>query len=190
MSNMIGKKSGVDWSKAPESAQYYCIKTKNWYKYYDNDWYYALGLDSSERAWGISSNLRYKNLNEGLRSSENNLISKEGDLKVSKTVSSIEDLEIGMFLKIRSYTYVIIAHYGTNFTVAIVDRSNTEYPMQTLDIFESWSYTYNGEYTPIVKEPVETEAQKKAKELQKVLDDAQKSITEAQIKLNDLKGEL
>ena len=40
--------------------------------------------------------------------------------------------------------------------------------------FHSWSYTYNGEYTPIVKE---TEAERKIKELEETIELSSEAVT-------------
>ena len=42
----------------------------------------------------------------------------------------------------------------------------------------SWSYTYDGEYIPIIKEPVPTPAQLKIKELKETIANASKQLQE------------
>jgi uncharacterized protein RhaS with RHS repeats len=92
-----------------------------------------------------------------------------------KIVSSIKDLEVGMFLESISNTYVVTSIQDGTFTVVVLVNCNYHYDKQRLESFKSWSYTYNGEYTPIVKEDPKD---LKIRELENTIAEATKQIQE------------
>lgn len=161
MSNTIGK-SGLGWASAPEGATHYKegIFYYNWrgkWKYWDIVWYTSVcPSEYFEDA-----------------------ISKEEDLAAPiKTVSSVEDLEVGMFIRDRQGNIRVIV---SDTPLAFCSTSNAiPYCSEVTDTFSNncmagWSYTYNGEYAPIVKE---SEADIKIKELEETIKLAQKQLEE------------
>lgn len=169
MSKMIGKISGADWSEAPEGATHY--KHSVFYRQHQGVWEYLY------KTWWIKSS-NNSNTNSWFK----NAVSKDEDLQmntkeVSKQVSSIEDLELGMFLRVDhgSSPYVICELTPNNISVVIVGSYPHTYNNTNFSNYSSWSYTYNGEYTPIVKE---TEADIKIKELEATIELAQKQLQE------------
>ena len=150
MSNMIGKISGMDWSKAPEGAKFvdmeYRIYVKGEFGYWWSDGRY---VDNLNLEWGTD---RY--------------ISKEEDLGLNtKVVKSFDDVEVGMFFKsvtdkVRLVTYKERSSFGT---ILMLEDMTYEWaaPNGVLSgEFHSWSYIYNGEYQLVQREPEETETQK------------------------------
>lgn len=171
MSKMIGRISGRDWSEAPEGATH-CRLTPDycgpiWYRSYEG---LPLSLYPS---WSTG---KYE------------FISKEEDLgmgekEVTKQVRSVDDLEVGMFIRWNSYPN---HHYVVSKPKQIISFNTGEVYNYGKDscwtdnnfYTSSWSYTYNGEYTPIVKDTVETEAGRKIKELEETIELAQKQLRE------------
>jgi hypothetical protein len=162
MNNMIGK-SGKDWGRAPEGATHVYVEL--FYRFRDDSWEY---FSDDRSSWVKSQNADTWN-NE-------KLISKEEDLEMNKKiVSSIKDLEVGMFLESISNTYVVTSIQDGTFTVVVLVNGNYHYDKQRLESFKSWSYTYNGEYTPIVKEDPKD---LKIRELENTIAEATKQIQE------------
>lgn len=170
MKSLIGK-SGVDWSKAPEGTTHY--KHSLFYRQHAGVW------ECHNDYWLKSSNID---------SWFKDAVSKEEDLEmnkkeVSKQVSCIEDLEVGMFIKgTNNIIRVIIAVVGNKiktctFTMSavILDTCRVNDYWDWREVVDAWSYTYSGEYTPIVKE---TEADIKIKELEATIGLAQKQLQE------------
>ena len=161
MSNMIGK-SGVDWSECVDASYY---KSGLFYKVIGGDWHYWGG----SVVWMPSSNCN---------SWFNDALSKEEDLQMNvktKVVKGIEDLEVGMFLYNNINKYCVLGVTGGKVDSIILTGSIHNTYNSSFDCFDLWSYTYNGEYTPIVKE---TEAEKKIKELEATIALAQKQLEE------------
>jgi hypothetical protein len=172
--NMIGK-SGTDWSKAPKGATHKRnTLSGNFYKLSNNSLEY----------WDDG----YTNIhNHAWRNSQHNvdylstMVSKEEDLKMDKAkeVRSIADLEVGMFLESvhSSGIRVVTGTQADTFeTYYFHWRSNTSWcEAELLSGFKSWSYTYKGEYTPIIKE---SEKDKKLKELEETIAAAKRQIKE------------
>lgn len=170
--SMIGKISGIDWSTAPLGTTHAFRKVTSicqWYKFLNNKYHYYnwVGL------WRESYNY-YSWCVE-------NLISKEEDLGMNiKQVKSIADLEVGMFLKKANTEYIrlIIGVNVESFETVLINDSGTEWQWEELKDFISWSYTYNGDYTPIVKEVLPTPEQLKIKELEETIANASKQLQE------------
>ncbi len=179
MSKMIGK-SGVDWSKAPEGATYVRSDTEAYYKINrDGDIFmvnhHGAVLSSFRSVEHLTS---YCNCE---------LISKEEDLEMTKEVKqvrSVEDLEVGMFVWSGSYKYVVLEVNSNRFDVANVGSSGEVFRNQSFNWVESWSYTYNGEYTQVIKE---TEAERKIKELEETVKSATQTLELAQKQLQEYK---
>lgn len=181
MSNMIGKISKKDWSLAPADATH-ITKIGNFYKCEGEMWYvYDIGGEH----WGKSAN-NYLWLKD-------NLILKEEDLEMTKVVGGIEDFEIGMFLKDASGNIVVVSRscgsIADKLFYTCVDMGETGVARnaaggQYYDRFTHWSYTYDGEYTPIVKE---TEAERKIKELEETVKSATQTLELAQKQLQEYK---
>lgn len=181
--NTIGKISGKDWSKAHEEATHVAPSRfgmyDSWtcfYKQEDGIWYF----DTNDRGnWDISVNANHPGFKP---------ISKEEDLGMNKQVKSIEDLSVGMFVKGKSggiYLITSIREKGKSFNLYEFDSRDLGV-LSYFECYTHWSYTYNGEYTPIVKE---TEQELKLKELESEA----KKLLEAAEKVNqqikELKGE-
>lgn len=161
MSKIIGK-SGVDWSKAPDGATHY--KHNLFYRQHLSVW------ECHNDYWLKSSHVD---------SWFKDAVSKEEDLGMNskKEDKTVADLDIGIFVKWPSSSccYVFIDkdtllsfETGNKFhkSVGFTDESLAK---------AYWSYTYNGEYTPIVKE---SEADIKIKELEETIALAQKQLQE------------
>lgn len=182
--NMIGKISKRNWSNAPDGATHtFRHKYENgfnqdgYYKVKDVNTYYWRAIDCE---WGITTHSQLE--------ISKYCVSKEEDLgmdkKETKVVRGVEDLEIGLFLKDDSDNIVVVTRNcgkvsgkpfytccNTGNTLIAQNGAGKEY----YDKFTSWSYTYDGEYTPIVKE---TEAERKIKELEATIELAQKQLQE------------
>lgn len=166
MNKMIGKISNKDWSLAKDDATH-VTKFGVFYKYEANKCYV---YGTSGEYWSESEN--------GSRWLEDNLISKEEDLEMGKKEDkTVKDLGVGVFVRwhYSADPYVFLDKdtllsfsTGDKFLrdVGFTDKSLTE---------ASWSYTFDGEYTPIVKE---TEADIKIKELEATIALAQKQLQE------------
>jgi len=175
MTNMIGK-SGVDWSKAPEGATH---RNKNHPNTNLREWYKEDGSEFGQVWWEREERWMVMN------SSRCECISKEEDLpvvkQVAKQVKAIEDLEVGMFLKGDGDAIIRLIIRADRQSFRTYGMSTgSEATRSTLDDFTHWSYTYAGEYTPIIKET--------AKE--KAIKAAQEEITQAQINLDNAKRKL
>ena len=161
MNKMIGVKSGVDWSKAPEGTTHY--KHNLFYRQHAGVW------ECHNDYWLKSSNVD---------SWFNDAVSKEEDLGMDKKeVKSVSDLTVGMFVRtpyVRD-PYLICDIHGDQVDTILIDHDMFTYRNSPVTAFESWSYTYSGEYTPIVKE---TEAEIKIKELEATIALAQKQLQE------------
>lgn len=168
-------KNNIDWSKAPSDATHY--KKQFFYKLKDGVWMYYEG---EGLGWNESSNnaVWFKSV-----------VSKEEDLemtKETKVVRGVDDLEVGMFVKETNGTIrTIIAVVGSKIKTCtfmmsgvILDSCRVNDYYDWKEVVNSWSYTYNGEYAPIVKEVVETEAERKIKELEATIELAQKQLQE------------
>lgn len=184
MNKMIGKISGADWSKAPEGATHYKSKPLNseacWYKISSDK---ATYWNNPYKEWDYSF--------DWAKQDKYTFVSKEEDLEmgkkeVSKQVSCIEDLEVGMFFKTDSHHHILITSKGTMSVHGWCVKSgmSSTYTTEGFSYIQSWSYTYTGEYTPIVKE---TEAEIKIKELEDTISSANKSIELAQKQLQEYK---
>jgi hypothetical protein len=183
MNKMVGKISNKDWDKAPEGATHTFR-----HKYEDahpQDGYYKL-KDGKIYYWRTVGDWWDATTHSHLELAVY-CISKEEDLRMNvktKVVKGVEDLELGLFLKDDSGNIVVVTRNcgkvsGKSFytccntgngNVAQNGAGETFY-----NNFISWSYTYSGEYTPIVKE---TEAEKKIKELEATIALAQKQLEE------------
>lgn len=160
-------KNNIDWSKAPSDATHY--KGQFFYKLKDGVWMYYEG---EGLGWNESSNnaVWFKSV-----------VSKEEDLEMNKEVvkqvSCIEDLEVGMFFKSKNFgrNIIIKKKHGKVEGRDLDTNLDSEYSAWGFHDIESWSYTYSGEYTPIVKE---TEAERKIKELESTIELAQKQLQE------------
>lgn len=113
---------------------------------------------------------------------------------MKKEVKSIEDLEIGMFIKDSNSIRVILkisddtiktAIYSDcvldNYIVNVFSKNDFE------RIIMSWSYTFKGVYTPVIKKPVPTAEQLKIKELEKSIENAHRQIAFASKQMEELK---
>lgn len=160
----------MDWSQAPEGATHY--KDRLFYRQYLGVWEYH-----NDYAWFKSSNTDgwFKDA-----------VSKEEDLEMNKEVKvvrSVDDLEVGMFIRWNSYMdycYVVskpkqIISFNTG---GVFNCGEGGCWADDNFYTSSWSYIYNGEYTPIVKDTVETEAERKIKELEATIELAQKQLQE------------
>ena len=98
-------------------------------------------------------------------------ISKEEDLGMQKTVN---DIDVGIFLKFTGSDHTWIRLEG-NLCASLATGVRFTLSDYIHDL-ESWSYTYNGEYTPFA--PVETEEDKKLEALKATIEQAQKQIDE------------
>jgi hypothetical protein len=180
MTNMIGK-SGVDWSKAPEGSTHRNINHgkmfdghREWYK--DDDTEFGQVYWPEDKCWVAMKNKRCK------------CISREEDLPVVKQVKTIADLEVGMFLKNTDGVIRLLLRQPGNLSQFITLNMDTKVesrwttPELELQV-DSWSYTYAGEYTPIIKETAKQKAIKAATEeiiqAQKALDSAKSKLEEA-----------
>jgi len=185
MSNMIGK-SGADWSKAPFGATHVREFLDGWYQVQGGN-LFVLYSDSTRTSSSFNDVEDY-NSSGGCK-----LISKEEDLgmdkkEVTKQVRSVDDLEVGMFLQGNNYKWVVLGVEDDSISLISPedgDDTISYWPQTFIDdlsvfsnAFKAWSYTYNGEYTPIVKEIVETEAERKIKELEATIELAQKQLQE------------
>lgn len=112
---------------------------------------------------------------------------------MTKVVRGIEDFEIGMFLKDASGNIVVVSRscgsIADKLFYTCVDMGETGVARnaaggQYYDRFTHWSYTYDGEYTPIVKE---TEAERKIKELEETVKSATQTLELAQKQLQEYK---
>lgn len=176
MNKMIGKISKKDWSVAPEGATHTFRQ-----KYEDarqQDGYYKL-KDGKIYYWRTVGDWWDATTHSHLELAVY-CVSKEEDLGMDKKeVKSVSDLTVGMFLRtpyVRD-PYLICDIHGDQIDTVLIDHDMFTYRNSPVSAFESWSYTYNGEYTPIVKE---TEAEIKIKELEA-------TIALAQQKLQDYK---
>jgi hypothetical protein len=173
MSNMIGKVSGVDWSIAPEGAKFVDMKYRLYAKGECGGWLlggeYYVGLNVG---WGTD---RY--------------ISKEEDLGLNiKVVKSFDDIEVGMFFKSvnNSVRLVTYKECGSFEAALMVDGGTYKWSVHNgvlNEKFHSWSYTYNGEYQLVQREPEETETQKQLKVLESQADELQKQIAKVKASL-------
>lgn len=178
MSNSIGLKSGKDWIKAPDGATHVRDDGVSWYKYEKGRLYYdPYFAPFMGNGWSVSG---YANVESFNREDGAKLISKEEDLgmnKETKVVKGIEDLEDGLFFRTDTgYTYVVL--YGDGVEKQCWNMYNCNSAVWGVTGFDkiiSWSYTYNGEYIPIVKE---TEEERKIKELEATIELAQKQLQE------------
>ena len=179
MNKMIGKISNKDWSGAPEGATHTFR-----HKYEDahqQDGYYKL-KDGKIYYWRTLGDWWDTTTHSHLELAVY-CVSKEEDLRmdkkeVSKQVSCVEDLEVGMWLKSDIGQKCVVWHNNRDLTLNVVavgiDFAHIHH-RAALNSFVSWSYTYNGEYTPIVKE---TEAEVKIRELEATIALAQKQLQE------------
>lgn len=176
VSNMIGKKSGIDWSGAPEDATHVYIGSRSMHRFStfrkninfhtqklqawrDNEW-----VD-----WWVGCPEQY--------------ISKEEDLGMNKTIN---DIEVGMFLKSDTGAIGLVLTNNdnihmclVNYSVVGVELSNTITHWTKRELFTkkfSYSYTYDGEYLPFTE--VESEKDKKIKELKETINQAKKQMEE------------
>lgn len=170
--NSIGI-SGIDWSGFPDDATHF--KAGLAYRKIGVVWEY-FKVDY----WCQSSNNDYW---------FKDALTKEKDLEmdkkeVAKQVRSVDDLELGMFLKSETGNVVVVtrdAWRGNNLkffscsNMANAQVAQNGAGKEFYDKFHSWSYTYSGEYTPIIKE---TEAERKIKELEATIELAQKQLQE------------
>jgi hypothetical protein len=173
MSNMIGKVSGMDWSKAPRDAKF--VDTK--YKVYTKgEVGYWLGCgryyNSRNLDWGTDC-----------------YISKEEDLGLNiKVVKGFDDIEVGMFFKSKNGRVRLVTYKecGSFDAALMVDGGTYKWadPNGVLnEKFHSWSYTYNGEYQLVQREPEETETQKQLKVLESQAEELQKQIAKVKASL-------
>lgn len=166
--NMIGK-SGIDWSKAPKDATHYKVKPEGslacWYKarFYWEDAYDRWDMSSD---WSNTSGTF-----EFIPKKEDLEMSKE----VTKQVSGIKDLEVGMFLRHKEPTMCYLVVSLKPFMVCAMSLGCGVYSQSDLDNFKAWSYTYNGEYTPIVQQ---SETDIKIKELEETITQASQQLQE------------
>lgn len=187
MTNMIGKITGADWSDAPEYATHRALKDSGaghkWLRKTKDNLYFYNVVESS---W-----IKYDDKDMGDRHIQKS-ISREKDLgmtkQVSKQVKTIADLEVGMFLKDIDGTtrLVVMVLDGDIKTFNIATRVETRWTEDSFsqpDMFNSWSYTYTGEYTPIIKETAREKAIKAATQeiiqAQQALDKARSKLDEA-----------
>lgn len=176
MGNMIGVISKADWGKAPKGATHRALEDSG----VINKW--LMNTEDGICYWGGDSWILYTFHHCGLQHLSKS-VSKEEDLKMSiKVVKSVDDLEIGMFIKAPNseVRVVTLLKTGEVFT-ALIDYDSC-FAIWRSDEFSSicasWSYTYDGEYTPIVKE---TEAEAKIKELEATIALAQKQLEEYKV---------
>jgi len=178
MGNMIGK-SGINWANAPEGATHYINLTSHFYKKFDGRWVCTAdkGVMWTYSECSNESILKWA-------------ISKKEDLEMGKikVVKSIEDLEVGMFI-ISSYEdkyLVLVKNSEAVHGIRLDNKVNFTCTYEGYNLLKSWSYTYDGEYTPIIKE---SEEDKRIKELQNTIDKAQATLAEAQEQIKRIKGE-
>lgn len=177
--NQIGL-SGIDWSKAPEGATHVLKSTVDsldglgiWYQKHKHCWVvYKLS------PWTRDNFTWYYSRNQHMP--ESNFISKEEDLKVGKPIKEvkcIEDLELGMFVKSNATLFII--HKGIHCSEIwyATDNSLGTHLLRPSEFksLKSWSYTYKGEYTPIIHE---SEKDKKLRELEETIATAQRQVKE------------
>ncbi len=167
----------VDWSKAPEGATHFCPNGVI------NKWYcqdqYRNWLRWSEGEWKPSSNSQYY---------------IKQYIPRQPTWKSLKDVPVGTFLKNEAGdTYmwnsrtlcICNPNHGQNDSWEIESVENFigfTYKYGPYSLI-SYSYTYNGEYLPLV---VETEEDKQIKQLQATIDEAQEAIVKAQKQINSL----
>ena len=157
----IGKISGVDWGHAPEGATHLSPASYHWRRISGNEVYYWNSSTSNWKELYSVSMVRY--------------ISKEEDLGMQKTVN---DIEVGLFTK-DSYGHirVILSREGGNLRWFYFPLNmTTNGKLYEFNQTDSWSYTYDGPYTPFVS--TETEEDKKLRELKETISQAQKQIDE------------
>lgn len=170
MSNTIGK-SGFDWKIAPNMATHKFKGNNEYYKKINNKWYWWYYSELSWKPSVLTTDLDVSYY----------CISKEEDLQMNvktKVVKGVEDLETGMWVKSSIGKKCIVWRFNKDSTICVTDIScdiSQNHYQVPISSFTSWSYTYNGEYTPIVRE---TEAEKKIKELEATIALAQKQLEE------------
>ncbi len=176
--SMIGKISGKDWSKAPEGATHikkYDTRLKSDY------WYKVNNLtDDMYEYWETDAPSHWVSI-KARTSGDYTFISKQEDLGMNvKQVKSIVDLEVGMFLKHKTFVRTVLVRVqgGGNWVKVYNIDVGSQDEFYNLNEFESWSYTYNGKYTPIIKESELTETQLKIKELEESVANVTKQIKE------------
>lgn len=186
MGNMIGKVSKKDWSLAPKQATHYFPRDDSWYDASDleNVRFLVFSRRGNEH-WGSSSCWYNASYQDKFISKEEDLgMDKKEDKVVTKQVRGVDDLELGMFLKSETGNVVVVTQaVGKDLHIEFFSCSNMANAnvarngagREFYDKFNSWSYTYNGKYTPIVKE---TEAERKIKELEATIELAQKQLNE------------
>ena len=177
MNKMIGKISNKDWSGAPEGATHTFR-----HKYEDahqQDGYYKL-KDGKIYYWRTLGDWWDTTTHSHLELAVY-CVSKEEDLEmntkeVAKQVSCIEDLEVGMFFK-TDMSHILITSKGFGKVCGLCVKSGmgATYTTDGFTCLRSWSYTYTGEYTPIV---IVSEADIKIKELEATIALAQKQLQE------------
>lgn len=172
--NAIGNISGANWVNAPEGATHVRSDNAGWYRYDCATELYLLSSRGEDRSM-------YASVEDFNSAGGAKLISKEEDLgmntkEVSKQVSCIEDLEVGMFFK-TDMSHILITSEGFGKVCGLCVKSGmaATYTTDGFTCLRSWSYTYAGEYTPIVKE---TEAEIKIRELEATIALAQKQLQE------------
>jgi len=167
MSKTTGK-SGVDWSKAPEGATHYKIFPKG-----------QLSLWYKEGMYWDSDNKKYCPSQDWFTKNYYKFITKEDDLEmykqVVKQVSSVGDLETGMFVFMQDgysayvnkdysgkvgflYTH---GHTDMNYLMSMNYRGLVYTPNPDVNITH-WGYSLNGERYPVAT----SEADIKIKELE------------------------
>lgn len=172
MNSMIGKISGMDWNEAPEGAKFVDTRYDVYVKGEIGYWSIGTYFNEPNLRWGTS---RY--------------ISKEEDLGLNvKGVKSFDDVEVGMFFKsvndkVRLVTYKERGSFGT---ILMLEDMTYEWVVKNKVLsgeFHSWSYTYNGDYQLVQREPEETETQKQLKVLESQADELQKQIAKVKASL-------
>ena len=166
MSNMVGKKSGKDWSEAPPDATHYNTLSGNFFKKLGCVWYWSDRF--SKRGWVQFGSTQMALLPK--------LISKEEDLGMAKKiVKGIDDLEIGMFLSNTINKYCVLGVTGGKVDTIILTSIIHHIYNSDFNAFDSWSLTFEGEYTPVARE---TKQEKTIRELEETTNKAKQQIKE------------
>lgn len=157
--------STINWHRLPKDATHLHIVADVAYRKYEGAWWAYMG----HHGWckTVETDLWIQSY----------CASKDEDLEMNgkKVVRGIEDIEIGMFLHNGTYSFFVSDIKGEFISALLLDRDRFLFKQSGLTDFESWSYTFNGGYTPIVKE---TEAEIKIKELEATIALAQKQLQE------------
>lgn len=179
---MLGK-SGIDWSKAPEGATHVLKSIVGsldglgiWYQKDKHCW-----IVYTTSPWTGDNLSWYHSWNQGIP--KDNFISKEEDLRMSKEganikqVKCIADLEVGMFVKSNATLFIVHKDSVYGRIWYATDNSLGTYLLKPHEFksLKSWSYTYKGEYTPIIHE---SEQDERLKELEETIATAQRQVKE------------